>query len=230
MLLDTHFHLDFVPLTQRAGLLADLETLGVRVIPQTVLPSTFEPGMSLGFHPWWITSAEQAARELDIFASHVGRTKWIGEIGLDFAPCRVGTAELQRQVLGEIFRLVSADQVMSIHAVRSVTAVLDMLHEVPATPVFHWFSGTSDELTAVVRAGGYISVNPRMLESKRGRAYVKQIPADRLLLETDLPASGETVSADTVAGLLEGTVDQLSGLRGSDMREIIIENQRRLYG
>ena len=59
--------------------------------------------------------------------------------------------------------------------------------------ILHWFSGDGDELHRAVRAGCYFSVGPRMVATKRGREYAKQIPLDRLLLETDDP-EGENVT------------------------------------
>ena len=98
--------------------------------------------------------------------------------------------------------------------------------------IIHWFSGTSDQLTRARRAGCYFSVNPRMLGSKRGRAYAQAIPADRLLLETDEPASaGAPWSAARVRKLLEETLAQLAALRGDDpaeLRERIAQTSRTL--
>ncbi|WP_459612539.1 TatD family hydrolase [Corynebacterium urogenitale] len=245
------------------------------------------PLWSLGFHPWQIESEEQAERELAVFEECLsgGRgaerglgtaatrfIRFIGEIGLDFAPRRLeqAGAELQQRVLRRILKSVcdaaktsstvgtvahsptdddARPYVLSIHAVRSATAVLDLLEELQVTehnvaPIIHWFSGTSDELTRLVRLGGYVSVNPRMLESKRGRAYVKQVPSDRLLLETDLPTSAvtsgkaQTTSADKLAqqtacevrDTLANTLERISEIRGADASPNIEILQQRLYG
>ena len=54
------------------------------------------------------------------------------------------------------------------------------------------------------RVGCYFSVNPRMLQSKRGRAYAQAISADRLLLRpTSLRHPGAPWSAARVRKLLE---------------------------
>ncbi|KAB3521007.1 TatD family deoxyribonuclease [Corynebacterium sp. zg254] len=263
MLLDTHYHLDFLPLSERAAFLSAVDAAGGGIVPQTLTPESFRaqqqmPRASLGFHPWAIESREQADRQLRIFQQAVGTTRFIGEVGLDFSPRRLASAsqELQSDVFRSIVQTVrqraedngSADTepyVLSIHAVRSAGVVVDILaqagvdsHDSSVVPVFHWFSGNSDELTRVMRAGGYISVNPRMLESKKGRAYVRQVPAERLLLETDLPKRqssevGEAcgaAAADDVMSSLRWTLDRLSELRGSDVTAQIEENQRRLYG
>ena len=232
MLIDTHFHLDFITdLDKRALFVRESTQLGVQVVAQTVLPSHFArdidlytPGgplegavPSLGFHPWWIDGWE---RELDIFAEMVGRTRHIGEIGLDFSPRRLETVpqHVQVAVLRRVLDTVSdaaastsEPYVLSIHAVRSASAVLDLLEGCPALPVFHWFSGTSDELTRLIRMGGAISVNPRMLETKRGRAYAKQVPADRLYLETDLGAITAKEHYEVLAQL-DGDLRLLRGM------------------
>mgnify|MGYP004492342999 CR=1 FL=1 len=77
-------------------------------------------------------------------------------------------------------------------------AVLDVLERHGATRsnacILHWFSGSSQELARARELGCHFSVNPNMLATKRGRAYVRQIPPNRLLLETDLPEEGEVAA------------------------------------
>lgn len=238
VLLDTHFHLDFV--TDPARIVASLSDAKVAVVAQTLLPSAFLAQVgetparyALGFHPWWITDERQVEGELAVFAEALPRTRFIGEIGLDLGPRRAANAPLQRRVLDGILSRLGEHHVMSIHAVRAATDVLDALDAsgTQATPVFHWFSGTSDELTRLVRRGGYVSINPRMLESKRGRAFVRQVPAERLLLETDLPEGpGSAPDPEAVTAALHATLDKISQLRGRDMRPVIAQTQAQLYG
>lgn len=161
------------------------------------------PILSLGFHPWWVDTPEKNRRELAYFAEALSETHFIGEVGLDFSEKRLLQASVQEQqaVLRRIFQLVreraaesDTPYVFSLHAVRALTPLLDLYEEeklvLPnVVPIVHRFSGTSDELTRLIRLGGLLSVHPAMLRTKRGCAYVKQISADRLLLETDLPAN-----------------------------------------
>ena len=280
-LLDTHGHYDFLHAESRADFLSTLHGQGMRVVAQTVLPSEFValeadlerqaaevgarlalPLPSLGFHPWYIGA--DAEDQLEIFGAAVGRTRLIGEIGLDFAPRRLEAvpAERQEQVFIAILDAVAqaavgAKQpfVLSIHAVRSAGRVLELLstHQKVArliaaqqvVPIIHWFSGTSQELNRLIELGGYISVNPQMLGSKRGRAYIMQTPADRLLLETDLPDRSEAAGTSavlespathgrahalTIAQALSDTLNAISEFRGENVRGAILTNQRRLYG
>lgn len=271
MLLDTHHHFDFLDRALREPFLVALAdaSVDVRLVAQTLTPTSFEelsretdllagagvplPLPSLGFHPWWVTD-DHADAELEVFSRAVHETRFIGEIGLDLGPRRVEAAPagLQHRVLRELLQHVrrAADDsnsgepyVLSIHAVRATTDVLDLLDELDVAshnvvPVFHRFAGTSDELTRLVRLGGHISAHPQLLASKRGRAYVTQVPADRLLLESDLPTEpipgamatdAENAAAELVERL-SGALSTLSELREQDMTAEIARTQARLYG
>ena len=245
-LIDTHFHYDFLPPASRECFKADIAQEGVEIIAQTVRPSGFVelerenlPMAAVGYHPWYIDGNYE--RELEIFREALPHTRFVGEIGLDFAPRRLDDvpAETQIHVLTGILDAVQASSqphILSIHTVRSADRVLDLLEPrldsgkgvglgQNLVPIFHRFGGTNDELTRLIRAGGYISVNPLMLRTKRGRAYVSQVPVDRLLLETDLPhepGSGyaaEVVSAEVVAALRD-TVAEVAALRRMDEAEL----------
>lgn len=274
-LLDTHYHLDFLSgAADYRGFFQATANAGIEVVAQTLTPSAFlrlrhelqtvaESGLSLprcalGFHPWCIENDAHADTELQVFAGAARQTRFIGEVGLDFAPARLSAtpAALQQRVLREVLTAVGdasaqtnerAPYVLSIHAVRAASDVLDLLDaagtwDQHVTPVFHWFSGTSDELTRLIRTGGYISVNPRMLASKRGRAYVAQVPADRLLLESDLPEAPVTAATcdamqdaipRAVAELqdsLTQTAATLAQLRGDAVLQQIRETSARLFG
>ena len=85
--------------------------------------------------------------------------------------------------------------------------------------IFHWFSGSQEELTRAIDAGCLFSVNERMLKTKRGRAYARAIPEGRLLIETDFPSKPTpmTIPQD-VSPRLERTMSLLAEARGADER------------
>ena len=99
--------------------------------------------------------------------------------------------------------------------------------------IFHWFSGTSDELVRARNAGCYFSVNERMLASKRGREYTRQIPLDRLLLETDAPAEPNTeTSAQSLIRSLTRTSERIASLKKCDIKHIesaVLANARSVF-
>lgn len=132
--------------------------------------------------------------ELDRLVWLIRDTPFVGEVGLDFALRHEDTREEQIAAFDAALDACAAGgKVISIHAVRSAGTVLDMLEAHGTLDsnacILHWFSGTSDELTRAIRLGCFFSINPHMLATKRGRAYVRAIPRERLLLETDMPAN-----------------------------------------
>ena len=87
--------------------------------------------------------------------------------------------------------------------------------------VMHWFSGSSDELGRALRLGCSFSVGERMLATRRGREYARQLPAARLLLETDLPdGAGQGVGADGLLASLDRVLTALAQARRVDKDEL----------
>lgn len=154
---------------------------------------------ALGLHPWWIAeSAEDLASQLERFDALHSETSYIGEVGLDFSSRRIANSDNQITAFTHIVdscvqraRITTDRPLLSIHCVRAHDEMFALLRRADCarwcTCVFHWFSGSSDQLQQAIKMGCFFSVSRAMLASKRGRAYAKAIPEDRLLLETDAP-------------------------------------------
>ena len=225
-LADMHCHLDFS--SDMAALARLAQAHGVAAFSNTVTPEGYLAASKalagfpnvrtgVGLHPWWVANGRCGAEQVEIACQLIQETRFVGEVGLDFAPRREGTFETQLDAFERIVNACCAQggKVISIHAVRSATAVLDVLERHNATHgnacILHWFSGSSQELARARKLGCHFSVNPHMLATKRGRAYVRQIPLERLLLETDLPEEGEIAAqaGPTWISQLEHTVQML---------------------
>ena len=211
---DAHCHLDFMSNGEEVARRAHAD--GLRLFANTVTPDGFEQArirfdalenvyVGLGMHPWWVDDVFDTVA----FEQLARKTQFIGEVGLDFGKKGEANREAQVDAFAQIATICAHQgaKLLSIHAVRSVETVLDILERAgtlaTCTCVFHWFSGTSDELARALRAGCYFSVNPMMLETRKGREYVRQLPVERLLVETDAPP-GENVEyeyAELVDGL-----------------------------
>ena len=101
------------------------------------------------------------------------------------------------------------------------------------TIIFHWFSGTSDEFNRARSAGCYFSINERMLAIKRGREYARQIPLDRLLLETDAPAEpGAETSARQLVDSLIRTSEAIAALKNcpkESVKSVVLRNSYSIF-
>ncbi len=199
----------------------------------------------IGLHPWWLADGRCGNAEINLLCEVAAQERYIGEVGLDFSASFAGSEPLQVQAFDRLCdALVQhplAGRVISIHAVRSAGTVLDVLgsHELltpsPDSPaiIFHWFSGTSNEFVRARNAGCYFSVNERMLATKRGREYARQIPLDRLLLETDAPAEPQAdASARQLITSLKSASLHIAELKNcvvESAESIVLENSRFIF-
>ncbi|MBE6468539.1 MAG: TatD family deoxyribonuclease [Coriobacteriaceae bacterium] len=236
-LVDMHCHLDRI--LDATEVAAVAEDLGLAILCTPVTPADTRAARDLlggcanvrvgaGLHPWWIDSGACGEAEAGEAADLAAASRFVGEVGLDFGRVHGGSAAAQTAAFERIVAACAAHplpgRVLSIHAVHSAGSALDVLERfglvgtggaaAAATCVFHWFSGTSEELVRARRLGCLFSVNPMMLATRRGREYARQIPEDRLLLETDAPPGLDTpYAAADIAASLEGVLDTLAEIR-----------------
>lgn len=251
---DTHCHLDLMLNPDAAA--SEAAASGLGLFDCGVNPRDFsaaneracrQPGIiaGVGLHPWWLADGHCGFAEVNLLCEVAAQERYIGEVGLDFSARFAGSEPLQIQAFDRLCdTLVQhplTGRVISIHAVRSAGAVLDVLESHgllipnPDSPViiFHWFSGTSDELVRSRNAGCYFSVNERMLTSKRGREYARQIPLDHLLLETDAPSDQQSdTSAQQLVASLKSTsrhVAELKNCAAESIESIVLDNSRSIF-
>lgn len=251
-LADMHCHLDFAD--DAAELARQAAASGVAAFSNTVTPGSFLAAraelagqanvrVGLGLHPWWVGAEASGAEQADLFCSLAAEERFIGEVGLDFSAARVATRQAQLAAFDRVLQACAKNKglsrVISIHAVRSASAALDAIErqrvlQSGSACVFHWFSGSGDELGRAARLGCFFSVGTRMLATKRGRAYARSVPESRLLLETDLPAAqGSRLEAGSWLGDLEGALEGVAQARGCDpesLRETIARTSAELLG
>lgn len=253
-LFDAHCHLD---LMAHPDAVADEATaLGLGLFDCGVDPRDFANAhgrtrrpptviKGIGLHPWWLADGRCGAVEVDLLCELASRERFIAEVGLDLSPRFAGTEGIQTQAFERLCQALSqnplAGRVLSIHAVRAAGATLDILEssgllkDAPNSPatIFHWFSGTSDELVRARGAGCYFSVNERMLATKRGREYARQIPLNRLLLETDAPAEPDAkTSARQLVDSLIRTSEIIATLKdcaAESVKSVVLENSRSIF-
>ena len=251
---DTHCHLDLMLSPDAAA--SESAALDLGLFDCGVDPRDFAAAKKrasrypniiagVGLHPWWLADGRCGAAEVDLLCELASREHFIGEVGLDFSARFAGSEPLQIQALDRLCETLAqhplAGRVISIHAVRSAGTVLDVLESHgllipnPDSPfiIFHWFSGTSDELVRARNAGCYFSVNERMLATKRGREYTRQIPLDRLLLETDAPTEPQAdTSAQQLITSLKSVsrhISELKNCAAESAESIALGNSRSIF-
>lgn len=253
-LFDAHCHLDLM--AHPDAVADEATTLGLSLFDCGVDPRDFARAKKracnrsnifagIGLHPWWLADGRCGNAEINLLCEVADQERYIGEVGLDFSARFAGSEPLQIQALDRLCdALVQhplAGRVISIHAVRSAGTVLDALESYglltpsPNSPaiIFHWFSGTSNEFVRARNAGCYFSVNERMLATKRGCEYARQIPLDRLLLETDAPAEPQAdASARQLITSLKSASLHIAELKNcvvESAESIVLENSRFIF-
>ncbi|HEX8430689.1 MAG TPA: TatD family hydrolase, partial [Longimicrobium sp.] len=175
-LVDTHFHLD---LFQDAAAVAErCEARRIYTVAVTNAPCVFEKTermvlgrtylrAALGLHP---ELAVQRRAELKLFETLLPRTRYVGEVGLDYGIPSAEDRRIQRRVFDEILRLCSeaGDKVLTIHSRRAADDVVDAIGpSFHGRFILHWFSGSEKTLERAVAGGAYLSINTAMCEGKR---------------------------------------------------------------
>lgn len=210
---DAHAHLSFAPQPEAFG--AWVADTFAGAFSTTVSPSDhlraselFAPWPSikvgLGAHPWWVSQGRITSDQREQLPALAREARFIGEVGLDFGrngmagsifatqdETKAAQLDLLRTVLASCAQDREQSRIFSFHAVRGADVIMDLLAELDLlkgnTAIFHWFSGSNAQLVRARDLGCCFSVNAFMLNTKRGREYAKAIPANRLLVETDLP-------------------------------------------
>jgi TatD DNase family protein len=205
ILVDAHAHLQDAALAaDSGGVLSRAEAAGVRrIVVNGTSPRDWDAVAALaagsplvapayGVHPWFLDALppewlDGLARRLAADASAS-----VGEIGLDSA-IEPRDEALQRDVFLAQLRLArDLCRPASIHCRRAWGVMLDLLRAEgphPAGLVLHSYGGGPDLVPQLAALNAYFSFSGSITyaRNKRSPAAAREVPADRLLAETDSP-------------------------------------------
>ena len=204
-LVDSHCHLDMdayqdtlheiIDAAAKCGI-SRIISIGIDVSSsrKAVKLAELYPGVfaTIGIHPHSADEAgESAYRDLKELATAPGVVGY-GEIGLDYAK-QYAPVDMQRRAFADQLDLAKDLQLpVVIHDREAHQDTLTLLHEkgpFPAGGVMHCFSGDVELARKVLDLGFYISI-PGIVTFKNSaelQQVVREIPLQRLLLETDGP-------------------------------------------
>ena len=256
MFYDSHCHLDFAAFdADRTAVLERAERAGVsRVLVPGVAPAQWEKlpalraahpavvGFGVGLHPAFLPAADERAEALDGLAdaaTRLGATA-IGECGLDGVVARDGPdLDVQSAVLEAHLAVARALALpVILHVLRAHGRALDILRRhAPLRGVVHSYSGGPDLVGQYVDLGLHIGFAASVTRpnAKKPRAAARQVPIDRLLVETDAPDQPPTgADADrNEPALLVRVVAAVANARSVALEEVArhtAENAAALFG
>ena len=193
---------------------------------------------SVGLHPLDIEE-ETEKHYTDVFRSLAKHEKVvaIGEIGLDYhydcAPREQQIEVLEKQII----LAKELDLPVIIHDRESHEDILNILKKHKPKGVVHCFSGSVEMMREVVKIGMYIGLGGAVTfkNAKKPVEVAKEVPADRLLIETDAPYMTPVPfrGKRNTSLLIPFTAEKIAEVRSTTAQEILdltANNAKELFG
>jgi TatD DNase family protein len=142
---------------------------------------------TLGFHP--TEGGNDVDRIYYLIKANKDKIAGIGEVGLDYHWEKSPAKHIsQKKIFSNFIDIAEKlKKPLVIHSWDAESECFEMVKGVTVDVVFHCFSGTRELAQDIIRQGFYISVSTMVLFSKNIRKIARDMPLDRLLLETDSP-------------------------------------------
>ncbi|MBL6457801.1 TatD family hydrolase [Belnapia sp. T6] len=254
MLVDSHCHLDYFTEAEIEGIVARAReagvgmqvTIGVRTGQAAAVKALAErfPDVwgTVGVHPHNAGEPEglPTVEEIVALADHP-RIIGIGESGLDYFYDK-SPRDLQQEGFRRHIRAARlAGLPLAIHARQADEDIIGILREEreaggPFDFLLHCFSSGPELARQAVAMGGYISFSGILTfpKSPEIRAIAAELPAERLLVETDspylapVPLRGKRCEPAYVAHTAR-VLAEVRGLTSAEVEALTTANFRRLF-
>lgn len=185
---------------------------------------------ALGLHPELVF---QYKEQIPLMIEQIKGSKYIGEVGLDYITTNSDNREIQRVAFRKLVEQCDkcGDKILSVHSRRAVKDVLSIVgNSFNGKIILHWFSGTLRELMIAVNNGCYFSINSDMINSKNGKELIKNMPLDKILIESDAPFTKDTKNTYNLEFIfkVEDGLSKIKGIDGDSVNQILRNNFRTL--
>ena len=146
---------------------------------------------SFGYHPWHLAErTPDWLKNLKTFLDAIPSA--VGEIGLDRWKPDLSYEGQEEVFLAQLRLAAERNLPVNIHCLQAWGRILELLQKNPRPAcglVLHSFGGPAEMVPAFTKLGAYFSFSGYFLHERklRQRETFRQVPADRLLIETDAP-------------------------------------------
>jgi TatD DNase family protein len=184
---------------------------------------------ALGLHPWGLR--EEFSQGVEFIEKEINKCVALGEVGIDYWIKK--DRRLQLAAFMKILDLAERyEKPLILHTRGAWREAFELIDERKIErAVFHWYSGPLDTLRRLLNRGYYVSATPAAEYSEPHRQALKEVPLERLLLETDAPVAyrgSESRPSDVVKTLR--AISKLKGVAEEKVAEITTENVIELFG
>lgn len=153
-------------------------------------PDLVQP--SFGVHPWYVS--EQPADWLRQLRGWLDEfpCAGVGEIGLDRWKPNLRWDGQTEVFVAQVALAAELNRPASVHCLQAWGPLIDALEQTPRPArgiLLHSYGGSAALIPRLVRLGAYFSLPGYFAHERKARQRdtFRQIPADRLLIETDAP-------------------------------------------
>jgi TatD DNase family protein len=177
---------------------------------------------------------------LDFIKSNIDKAVAVGEVGLDYHKrVRAGAEkDLQKTVLKQLLEIAAEHEKPALlHSRYAWRDALTAVEEAGVQKaVFHWYTGPSSVLRDIIGQGFYISVTPAVEYHEEHRRAVREVPLERMLLETDAPVvygrgrNSEFMASPVDVNRSMAGASLLRDLSKREIAEKTTENAGKLFG
>jgi TatD DNase family protein len=192
-----------------------------------------EIAMSPWPHPFAAPAVFDVADALHWIHDHAGSLVAIGEVGLDghWAP---STLPAQVRVLEQVCELaLQVDLPLILHSRRAEAETLDVVERMGVRrALFHCFGGRRTLAVRIAEAGYFLSIPANVVRNDGFQSFVRRLPKDRLLAETDGPYLSPVPGSRNEPMHVAAAVEFMAGLRGvapEEWAEQLESNGRTLF-
>lgn len=172
---------------------------------------------------------------VDFVRAHAGQLVGIGEVGLDHWVVKEGEGwKIQELALAKFAALSEeCDLPLNVHSRSAGRHTIQFLRERGARKVLmHAFDGKASAALEGIEAGYYFSMPPSVVRSQQKQKLLRQLPLDRLLLESDAPVLGPDPTARNEPKNVLVSCQAIASAKGVSIEEVArvtTENAKRLF-
>ena len=193
---------------------------------------------NVGFHPENVDEwNEKSASEIEKLAKH-DKVLAIGEIGLDYH-FRDDNKDLQKEVFEKQVEIANKlSKPIVVHTRDSMGDTIEVLrkHKVQNESLMHCFSGSLESAKILMKLGFSFSFGGLVTfkNAKNVQELVKELPMDRILLETDCPYMtpepfrGQRNEPKNIVYIADA-ISRIKGISIEEVAKVTTENAKRVF-
>lgn len=161
----------------------------------------------------------------------------VGEIGLDYHYLDYDKKMQKEWLIKQIKLSKIVSKPVILHDRDSHADILEIIKEYRPNGVLHCFSGSVEMAREILKCGLYIGIGGVVTfkNAKKTVEVVKELPLDRLLLETDAPYlspepfRGKRNTSSNILHVAE-KIAEIKGITPNEVLKANLENTKKLFG